>query len=380
MLTKSSVEWAFMIFITIVFSLSCSNSDDKDLTNQEPEPSTQNPTDPSTTPDINFDIFEEEVLNLMSNDNIMGAQIAITKNEKLVYLKSFGIADIENDIPVINSSLFRVASVSKSVTALAILKLVSENRMQLSDKVFGTNALLGTDYGSLEYSEDEKRITLKHLLEHKSGFRNEPYDIMFDAISLTHKNLIDEVLDNREPVLIGQYYYSNFGYCLLGRIIEKISNKTYEEYVKEEVLKPLGIVDMHIGGNTLEERLESEVKYYSNWFDPYQMNVTRMDSHGGWIASAKDLAYFNVGSDGKVQVNDLLDSEEMDLYYSIGLDNYNGALPGTTAIIGRSGQFTFAMLYNSGGNNFESVHNKMRNLLTNEITSRGLWPLLDLFE
>ena len=81
-----------------------------------------------------------------------------------------------------------------------------------------------------------------------------------------------------------KFVYCNFGYCLLGRIIEKMMGQHYDDAVRHLVLQSCGVTDMEIAGNTLAQRRRGEVKYYGQGDNPYDMNVTRMDSHGGWIA------------------------------------------------------------------------------------------------
>src|SRR5690606_27213462 len=102
-----------------------------------------------------------------------------------------------------------------------------------------------------------------------------------------------------------QSQYSNFGYCVLGRVIEKISGTTYEDYVQTNILAPLGINTMQLGYNLLANQLPKEVNYYDypgapmavSVYDnstsvpwPYGgFNLEFMDAHGGWVASAEDL-------------------------------------------------------------------------------------------
>ena len=378
------------LLIALMVLLGCSKSNESTVSSVAPtagptqNPSNNNSDDSSNTvvEAVSFELFETKFKSLMTRLNMPGAQVAITKNEKLVYLKSFGLADRSSNEMVNDGSLFRIASISKPITALAILKLVSENKLALTDKVFGAGAILGTEYGSLEYSSREEQITVLNLLEHKSGFTNNPYDIMFDDISLSQKNLIDTVLDTRDLSSSpgGSYYYSNFGYCVLGRIIEKISGMGYEEYVIEELLNPMGIDNMRIGGNTLDEKYENEVTYTSSWFDPYQMNVSRMDSHGGWIASAKELVNIAVRADTRPVVKDLLDFGDMELYFENGNWGHNGALPGTSTIINVGQIYSFAVVFNGGSSNFESEQSQTSSLLIEEVFTRTKWPNIDLFD
>lgn len=123
---------------------------------------------------------------------------------------------------------------------------------------------------------------------------------------MTHAQLITWTLDN-QPQLHApgtRHLYSNFGYCLLGRVIEAVSGLTYAEYVRRNVLAPSGISNMHLEGDTLAQRRSDEVVYYGT--NPYGIPARRMDAHGGWLASPTDVLRFAVRADGFATVPDLL--------------------------------------------------------------------------
>src|SRR5262249_37060823 len=139
------------------------------------------------------------------------------------------------------------------------------------------------------------------LLTHTAGgWDNSKNDPMFSHPELNHAQLIERTLRERplDHVPGEVFAYSNFGYCLLGRVIEKITRRAYDTHVGESILKRCGVTDMAIAGNTLAQRQQGEVKYYGQDGNPYGMNVTRMDSHGGWIARAADLVQFLMRVDG----------------------------------------------------------------------------------
>ena len=137
---------------------------------------------------------------------------------------------------------------------------------------------------------------------------------MFSNKEMNHRELITWTLEHM-PLAIApgtSFAYSNFGYCILGRVIEKLTGQTYEQYITENILKRCGIVDMQIAGNTLTDRAINEVKYYSQTGgDPYGMNVARMDSHGGWIATPSDLTTFFVHIDGFKDTDQLLTDDTL---------------------------------------------------------------------
>jgi N-acyl-D-amino-acid deacylase len=185
-----------------------------------------------------------------------------------------------------------------------------------------------------------------------------------------------------------QYAYSNFGYCILGRVIEKVSGMPYEDYVETHVLEPIGIEGMRLGHSLLSDRYPDEVHYYgteSNLAQSVFPEVTElttwpyggfyleaMDSHGGWLASATDLARFASALEPE-RPADLLKASSLELmvarpeisiwegasnYYAFGwfvrpegsgLNLWHGgSLPGTTAVLYRTASgLTWAALFNS---------------------------------
>jgi CubicO group peptidase (beta-lactamase class C family) len=196
--------------------------------------------------------------------------------------------------------LFRIASVSKSITSVAILSLIEEGRIRLTDRIFGPDAITGSDYDMPPYHIDRPRvddITVEHLLTHTAGaWRYLADDPMFINLEMNHAQLIEWTLRNRplDHSPGRNFAYSNFGYCVLGRVVEKVTDQPYATYVRNSVLKRCGINDMTIAGNTLAQRRPQEIKYYRQGGDrnPYGMNVTKMDSCGGWIARPADLVQF----------------------------------------------------------------------------------------
>lgn len=334
--------------------------------------------------EADFNRMDNEIYSFMEQLQAPGAQVAILKDVRLVYLKSYGFADTENKIQIKNNSLFRIASISKPITAVAVLKLVDEGYIQLDQKVFGEEGLLGLQYGITPYPQDIKKITIQHLLDHRSGWENSPYDPMFRNIDWTFQQLISDMIDSRalayEPGT--ETHYLNFGYLLLGRIIEEVTDKDYEEFVNETLLKPAGIDDMKIAGNTMEERYDQEVIYYGQEsLSPYAMNVTRMDAHGGWLASAENLMKFMRLIDKKDGVEDVVNEKNLSKMY-LG-DNewfHTGSLPGTSSVIAKiDSEFSYAFIVNSRKRDYDLTRDQMKEIVQNEVEIRKYWPKYDLF-
>lgn len=361
---------AMMLLVALLLN-ACSKSGD-------PEPK------PDPKPDTQNDIaaLDNAVQAYMDKYGVPGLSLAITKGEKLVYVKAYGKADKEANQDLTIQHKFRVASISKSITGIAFMKLVEQGKLSLDDKVFGSGALLGTTYGTKDYTANVQAITVRHLLNHTAGgWNNQANDPMFTNPTMTADQLITWTLDNR-PLARAPgvaYDYSNFGYCILGRIVEKVSGKSYEQYVKDEVLKPAGVTEMAVGGNTLADRKTNEVKYYgttAGGANPYAYNIARMDAHGGWIASAKDLARLLVHVDGFSAKSDILSASSITAMttapslavpsgYSLGWSVnaakhwwHTGSIPGTSAIWVRTSLgYNWAVLTNTraGGSELDEL-------------------------
>jgi CubicO group peptidase (beta-lactamase class C family) len=178
-------------------------------------------------------------------------------------------------------------------------------------------------------------------------------------------------------------------------VIEKLTGKPYAEAVQEQVLGPCGISGMRIGGNTRAERAPHEVIYYDqDGNDPYGMDVRRMDSHGGWLATATDLTRFLVRVDKFPAKPDILKPATLEIMttpsaassgYAKGwcVNQYNnwwhmGSLPGTTTVMVRtSHQFCWAALTNTRVKG--KLDGDLDKLVWDMLGKITTWPGCDLF-
>lgn len=258
----------------------------------------------------------------MKPRKVPGGSLAVSQNGKLVFAKGYGMADREKGIPVVAGTRFRIASISKPITGAAVMKLIADGKLKWDQAILPF--VEKVNGGSLPDDMDPrwKDITIAHLLQHTGGWnRDSAFDPMFrpTRIAKEQKNkgpagpeaVIRYMLKKPLQFDPGKgYSYSNFGYCILGRIIEQLTGATYESYLKAEILKPMGIIDMRIG-QSLESFSERETRYYMPnegmatsvfpnkrgkvpW--PYGgFHLEAMDAHGGWISSATDLIKFAAG-------------------------------------------------------------------------------------
>ena len=342
---------------------------------------------------------DHPVRAFMQQYHVPGMAVAITYHGKLVYAKGYGYADTASKEKVTPHSLFRIASVSKTITATAIFKLVDEGKLNINQTVFGKEGILGNSYTPPDANPNLYKITVKQLLQHTSGgWPNDGRDPMFRYPHLDKDSLIKRILreDSLRYAPGEMYMYSNFGYCLLGRIIEKVSGTGYEDYVRKHVLRPAGIEHMQIGGNTISQKKTNEVTYYGqNGEKPYIHNISRMDAHGGWIADVVDLARLLVVIDGYGDVTDILNRESIremttgstaNTGYACGwaVNIYNnwwhaGSLPGTASEIVRTAKgFNWVILCNTRTD--KAFFNDLDGLLWKAVNNnKTSWPQQDLF-
>jgi N-acyl-D-amino-acid deacylase len=365
---------------------------------------------PVTGDDVSqFAAAEAWLLEYMHTNQVPGASLAIAVDGELKLARGYGYADREAKEPVQPEALFRIASISKPVTAVAVLKLVDEGKLKLDDSVVDLLGLRPANEKPADYDLWWDRVTLQHLLTHSGGWdRDRSGDPMFLDVRivkwLNRKLPLDHATLNeyqfRRPLDFApgtRYAYSNFGYSLLGRAIEKASGEPYEKYVREQVFAPLGITSARIGSSLESERCEQEVNYYT--VDGYKSlavvgpdcntrqvpgqyggwNQRLLDSHGGWIMSSVDLVKFGLAleviDDAPTTRGGLLKRESAQVMFSpqvalsggdakipgygygwvvTRLDDrpivlHNGALPCTASVLARlDDRVWFAVLLNLG--------------------------------
>lgn len=291
----------------------------------------------ATPGEANRDIAEA----FLREHGIGGMGVAYGRDGTVEFEQGYGFADAEGKEVVTPQHRFRIASISKPITATAVMMQVEKSRLKLSDTIWGAKGLLGGDYDG-----DLATITIDHLLTHTSGgWPNDRNDPMFKNIAMKHDELIAWTLANQKLTHKPgeRFAYSNFGYCVLGRVLEKLAGKSYAEQISDAILAPSGIATMRIAGNTLADRQSQEVTYLTDRPGAaYAMNVSRMDSHGGWIATAGDLVRF------ASQLPKLLNTASIGTMTKPGVSagyargwNVNqvpnwwhgGSLPGTTTIM-----------------------------------------------
>lgn len=392
----------------------------------EPDPPATIPITGTAVPELAS--FDQVLTALMGRWGIPGGAIAVVKDGRLVLARGYGYSDAQAKEPVAPDALFRIASVSKPITAVAALRLAEQGRLDLDAKAFALLPDLTPPAGA---TVDARlgTITVRQLLSHVGGWdRDRSGDPMFrstqiaDALGTTPPAGAEAVIRymRGRPLDFSpgeRYVYSNFGYAVLGRVIEQASGQSYGAYVTDVVLRPMGITRMRLGRSRLTDRAAGEVRYYDGGGtttsvfpgggqvpSPYGgFHLEAMDAHGGWIASAVDLARFITAVDGLATRPDVLRPESIEtmtarppgvwqgsaVHYAAGWlvrpqqGNWwhDGSLPGTSALIVRTGGgLAWAVLFNARsmvpGSTFEQEVDPAVWQAVGQVVT---WPAHDLF-
>ncbi|QDV49910.1 serine hydrolase [Gimesia fumaroli] len=387
-----------------------------------------------------FASLDRSVKEFLLEHQPPGAAVAVSYQGRLVYARGFGYADQEQKKLVQPNSQFRIASISKPITAVAIMKLVEEDQLELNTRVFDILKSYQNELSQQGVDPRLKEVTIQQLLNHTGGWdRSASFDPMFRSVSFAKQlgtkppaeteDVIQVMLKQPLDFKPGERFaYSNFGYCLLGRVIETVAGKPYHEYIQQEICDPLQMTQTKLGKTLLKYREPNEVKYYSPRVgtsvfseegveqvpQPYgAWYLEAMDSHGGWISSAPDLVRFATAFNNREQcpilkaptISQMFQRPEglagfdqngdpKSFYYACGWsvrpfnlrgsENHwhNGALPGTsTILVRRRDGINWAILFNTRyGKEKKSLSSLIDGQMHRWVNQINDWPEYDLIK
>ena len=302
------------------------------------------------------------------------------------------------------------------------MSLEEEDRLDLDQKVFGVNGILND---SIYLYPRDKRvfdITVRHLLTHSGGWTRRWGDHMFIPHAIAKfmevpsppdtETIVQFALAKKLHYTPGSYrVYSNLGYSVLGLVIEKITQQSYGEYVRNSILKPLGITDMQMGRNLSAQKALLEVKYYEpsgselvkSIYDPNEMvsksyggnDIEALGAAGSWIASATDLLKLTLAIDGDSINPDILTAGTVKLmtdptygYAPVGWKTAltgetwwrTGSFAGTSAMIKHQNNgFTWVVLLNSSTWKSSKFPGEINKTMRRVFLNMPKWPDQDLF-
>ena len=275
-----------------------------------------------------FSALDAVMRQALARYGVKGGALAVAKDGHLLFARGYGLADAEAQTPVQPDSLFRWGSIAKTLTAAAVVRLVEDGKLDLDTPVWNILSQY-SPYNGRWGDSRLRSITVRQLLHHTGGWdRDRSGDPMIGDPTANASNATDASFPPSRDTMIrymltqrldfdpgSRFAYSNFGYMLLGRVIEKTSGQPYEAYVREKVLDPLGLARIQRGSSHLAGRLPGEVKYYDypgapminscvsaareKQPAPYGlMDLDLNDADGGWVGSVIDLAKFVSMLDG----------------------------------------------------------------------------------
>ena len=356
-----------------------------------------------------------------------GISVAVARGGKLVFAKAYGSADIAGTEPLTPNHMFRVASVSKPVTGIAVLRAAEQGLLGFDEKAFDVLAAYLPLNGADPRIGD---IDIWHLMHHTGGWNlyDYPSDPLFRSLEVAQAVNSSMPPDPQalsrwiamQPLAFdpgSSFAYTNIGFVLLGRILEQKSGLSYEDFVQQFVLQPAGITRARLGGITKGERLPGEVEYesFSNaiWKSVFDgttvvpepayggLNLLGFDASSAWVFSAVDLAKLAAASDGDPAYPDIISSQSFDtmiergtpagssaigVAWFLGLDNngvttewnHSGGMPGTVSLLARlrSGVIVAVITNTARNQNFTDDLFNSTIAAVNGITD---WPDVDLF-
>ncbi len=223
---------------------------------------------------------------LDQNRKFMGT-VAVAENGKTVYSNAFGYADVENKIKNTPETKFRIGSISKTFTSALVMKAVEENKLKLDDK-------LSKYYPEIKNAD---KITLEHLLNHRSGIHNVtalPDYLTWNSKAITPKDMVAKITTAGSDFEPGKTMsYSNSNYILLSYILETAYGQPYAQLLEEKITKPLGLRNTYFGKpiNTASKEANSYV-FAENFVKDAETDMSVPTGAGAVVSTTGDLLKF----------------------------------------------------------------------------------------
>lgn len=236
----------------------------------------------------NFDKAKLDLLfdRLLEKNKGMGS-ITLAKDGKIVYSRSFGYAQINDTLkkPITGDSKFRIASITKTYTAVMIFQLVEEGKLKLTDH-------LDQFFPQVP---NAGKITIAQMLNHRSGIPELTVEAGWRAQHRTHEEVVAAIAKGKplfEPD--SQHLYSNTGYVLLGYILEKIDGRSYQEILKRRITDKLQLKNtyMGLGNSNVADNESLSYRYLGSWKEAPEINLSVPAGAGAIISTPADMCQF----------------------------------------------------------------------------------------
>lgn len=295
-----------------------------------------------------------------SNNKFMGS-VVVAKKGRVIYSKTIGYADIEKNIKATENTKYRIGSISKTFTAVLIMKAVELGKIKLNQSI----------HRFFPTVKNAKKITVSNLLNHRSGipnFTSKSDYLTWNTEFKSEKEMIKLIAESGSDFEPGsKAAYSNSNYVLLTYILEKTFKKNYNELLEEHILQPLELNDTYLGKKINTENNECKsYKYIGSWKEEAETDISIPLGAGGIVSSAKDLTKFIEGlfSEKIIQKEQLTMMTTLKDNYGMGLFQFpfdekkawghTGGIDGFTSVLGffPDDSISYALL--SNGTNYNN--------------------------
>jgi serine beta-lactamase-like protein LACTB, mitochondrial len=234
--------------------------------------------------------LEKAITSFMSRNDVPGLSIAVVENDMVAWENGYGLADLENFVPVKTSTVFRLASVSKPVTATAIMELYQQGKLYLDAPI---------QKYCPAFPQKPWPITTRELLGHLGGIRwyqgdewlsTRHYDSMTDSLKI----FANDPLMGRPGT---KFVYTTYGYTVLGCVLEGASGQKYVDYVRQNIFVPAGMD--HTEVDDVHKLINNRAQGYQKSKTGEIINSDLSDTSykipgGGWVSTAGDMARFAI--------------------------------------------------------------------------------------
>lgn len=343
--------------------------------------------DESANDILDISKIDEFMANEIERLNLPGASLAIVKGNQVEYLQGYGIAN-QTGTKMTAQTPVVIGSVTKSFTALAIMQLVEQGELRLEDPV-----VAHIPWFQLADQKESKKITIQHLLNQTSGLSTYDGQLAISQGNQTIKELVQSLKNTELTFPVGgQYQYSNLNYGILGLVIEEATNKSYKEYITENILRPLEMNNSYAdpkddANNTIAAGYQT---VFGIKVPTEQLNHEGNVPFGYLISSAEDMANYMIAqlNLGTFKGNSILSANGMntmhhpsalignDTYYAMGWEvkneevSHNGWTENTYSKVVLEGEYGVSLQVNSMDyfnlNEYDAIVSGIKRLIHNE--------------
>jgi CubicO group peptidase (beta-lactamase class C family) len=328
----------------------------------------------------------DEYFNVLEKNNKFMGSVAVSKNGTLLYQRSVGLSDVEGNKRANEQSTYRIGSISKTFTAVLVMRAVEQQLIQLDQTIEGFFPTI----------KNANKITIRHLLSHRSGIHNFTDDkdfLTWNTQPQSEKAMMERVSQlgsDFQPDY--KFSYSNSNYVLLTFLLEKVMKDKYPSLLKKFILQPIGLKNTFYGGKINVSKNESKsYTYRDGWKAESETDMSIPLGAGAIVSNPADIILFSEALfNGKIiQPESLVIMTNMKDNYGLGLFvipfydkkgyGHTGGIDGFNAVFSYFPEDKVAYALTSNGTNF--INNKISIALLSAVFGRPFdIPVFKIFE